>query len=174
MVALFVVYLALLVWVVLWKLEVPHLAEGAVRKLKVVPFGSGLGARANTGVEVAGNLLLFVPFGLYLGLLAPAWRRRRVVAAAAAASLTLEVVQFALALGKADVTDVIVNAAGALVGLVLLAALRRRLGPRTRGVVTRACALATALALLACLAFAASPLHFGPQRAPSPAPSAPR
>lgn len=38
LVALFVVYLVLLSWVVLWKLEVPYVGGGALRRIKLVPF----------------------------------------------------------------------------------------------------------------------------------------
>ena len=37
---LFVVYLALLVWIVLFKLELPHVGLGELRVVKLVPFVS--------------------------------------------------------------------------------------------------------------------------------------
>ncbi|ACZ30453.1 VanZ family protein [Xylanimonas cellulosilytica DSM 15894] len=157
---LFVVYLALLVWAVLWKLDVPW-TGGTRRTVKLVPFVASGGHGASQPFEVATNLLLFVPFGLYLGLLAPAWRWWRHVGVIAGASLGLETVQLVLAVGSSDVTDVVVNTAGGLAGLVLLARVRRRLQGRTALVVMRACSVATALALIASAAFVASPVRFG-------------
>ena len=162
--ALFVVYLALLVWVVLWKLEAPWDAEPGGRIVKLVPFVATSGAGASTPFDVVANLLLFLPFGLYLGLLAPAWRWWKVAGAAATVSVALELMQYVLAVGSSDLTDVVVNTAGAVTGLGLLAVTRRRLRTRTATVMTRACAIGTVLAVLASVVVVASPLRYGPPR----------
>jgi len=73
LIAAFVVYFALLTWVVLWKLEVPWIGEAALlpRPLKLVPFVASGDAGASAPVEVVINLVLFIPFGLFMGALAP-------------------------------------------------------------------------------------------------------
>ena len=71
------------------------------------------------------NILLFIPFGLYLGLLAPSWRWWKATGVFVGASLVLEVIQHLLSTGSFDITDVIVNTAGGLAGLGLLALARR-------------------------------------------------
>lgn len=165
-IAFFAVYLAMLAWIILWKLEIPWVGAGPPRPIKLVPFAATRWSDANTPLEVLVNLLLFVPFGLYLGLLAPSRRRRHwwlVAAAAAGSSLLLETAQYALAVGKADTTDLIVNTAGALFGFWLLAPLRRRFGRRADAAILRACVIGTALVVLAGVLFAASPLHYSEQ-----------
>ena len=162
LVVLAAVYLVLLVWAVLWKLEPPWVGEAGWRIVKLVPFVATDHAGASTRFDVVANLALFVPFGVYLGLLAPSWRCRRVAGTLAAASLALEVAQYVLAVGSSDLTDVVVNTAGGLLGLGLLAVARRRLRDRTTAVVTRACAIGTALALLAGALVVVSPVRFGP------------
>jgi glycopeptide antibiotics resistance protein len=157
---LFGVYLVLLVWTVLWKLGVPFVGDGAERVVKLVPLVATATTGASDPVEVAENLLVFVPFGLYLGLLAPSWAWWRAAGVVAATSLALEVGQYALAVGSSDVTDVVVNTAGGVVGLGLAALVRRRLAQRTTAVVTRICAIGTALALVAVALFLASPVRF--------------
>jgi glycopeptide antibiotics resistance protein len=161
LVALLGVYLVLLAWVVLWKLEVPWVGSGADRHLKLLPFVAAEGAGASNPVEVALNVVLFVPVGLYLGLLAPSWRWWRATGVVAAASLVLEVTQYVLAVGRADVSDVIANTTGGLVGVGLVALARRSRGARGTRVVARVCALVTVLAVLAAGAVVASPLRFG-------------
>ena len=84
-----------------------------------------------SGLEVLANILLFVPFGLYLGLLAPTWRWWKPTAAFVVASLVLEATQHLLSTGSFDTTDIIVNTAGGLAGLGLFAMARRRLQTRT-------------------------------------------
>ena len=161
LVALFSVYLVLLVWLVLWKLEVPWVGDDQRRVIKLVPFVPGDGTGASRPLEVVANLLLFVPFGVYLRLLAPSWSWWKAAGVFASASLGLEIAQYVLAVGSSDVTDVIVNTAGGLAGIGVVAAAGRRLDGRTAAVMARACSIATVLALVASGVVAASPLRYG-------------
>ncbi|GGI44278.1 glycopeptide antibiotics resistance protein [Agromyces flavus] len=161
---LFAVYLVLLAWVVLWKLELPYFGQGGLRHVKLVPFAPTAQDGASDPVEVVANVLLFVPFGFYLGLLAPSWRWPKVAGVLAASSLALEVVQYALTIGSADVTDVVVNTAGGLAGLGLIVLARRRLRQRTSVVVARVCSIVTVVLILAVGAFIASPVRYAPMR----------
>ncbi|MCM1022704.1 MAG: VanZ family protein [Prevotella sp.] len=64
--------------------------------------------------NIAGNIILFVPFGVLLPL---AFKVERLtVVYGCAASVFVEVVQFAFAMGAADIDDVILNTLGAAVG----------------------------------------------------------
>lgn len=162
----FAVYLALLTWVVLWKLETPWIGEaaGLERPIKLVPFVPSGDAGASTPAEMLINLVLFVPFGLFVGALAPTWSWWRAGAAALVTSLALETVQHLISTGSFDTTDLIVNTAGALVGWAAFVVVRRVSGERTSLVMTRTCVIVAALALIAAVAFVVSPLHYGPQR----------
>jgi glycopeptide antibiotics resistance protein len=153
---LFAVYLLLVAWTVLWKLHVPYIGGDWMRAIKLVPFVSGGGFGASAPAEVAANLFLFIPFGLYLGMLAGSWSVWKSVATMAAASLTLEVVQYLLALGSSDITDVIVNTAGGIGGMAILAIVRRTLGSRTGPVIARVCMIGTTLFLVAAGIYIAS------------------
>lgn len=163
---LFAVYLVLLVWIVLWKLEVPWVGDEERRVVKLVPFVPAAGAGASRPLEVVANILLFVPFGVYLGLLAPRWSSWRAVGPLAGASLALELGQYVLAVGSTDVTDVIVNTTGGLAGIGLVALARRRLGARTAAVMMHACSIATILVLVVSGMVVASPLRYAPMVAP--------
>jgi glycopeptide antibiotics resistance protein len=161
---LFALYLVLLAWIVVWKLEVPHIGGGELRQIKLVPFAPSACDGASELSEVVANVLLFLPFGLYLGLLAPTWPSWKTAGTVAGASLALEVAQYVLAVGSSDVTDLITNTTGALAGLGLLVLARRRLGARTVAAMTRVCSILTVLALLATAILVASPLSLGPQQ----------
>jgi glycopeptide antibiotics resistance protein len=162
--ALFVVYLVLLTWIVLWKLEVPYLGASGMRHIKLVPFVPSGDAGASAPFEVVANLLLFVPFGLYLGLIAPSWLRScwKVAGVVAGASLALEVAQYVLAIGSSDVTDVVVNTAGGLAGIGLLALARRTLQNRAASVMIQSCSVGTVLSVVAVGMLVASPLRYAP------------
>jgi glycopeptide antibiotics resistance protein len=153
--ALFGLYLALLGWAVLWKLDVPW--TGSERVVKLVPFVATRQAGASAPSEVAANLLLFVPFGVYLGLLRRERPGRTVAPTAAGASLALELAQYVLGVGRSDTTDIIVNTAGALAGLAVLALVRRRLRVRTVAVLVRVCVVGTAVAVVGAALYVASP-----------------
>jgi VanZ family protein len=77
--------------------------------------------------QIGGNILLGVPFGVLLPMLAPRTRGiLRVPVLTAMVMLLVELVQGAIITGRAfDIDDVILNTAGALLGYVLLG---RRLG----------------------------------------------
>ena len=159
---LFLVYLVLLVWVVMWKLEVPSVG-GGVRNVKLTPFVTGRnGDGPSQPLEVLANLLLFAPLGVYLSLLAPTWSRWTLLLLAGGLSGGMEIAQYVLTVGRTDITDVIVNTAGALVGMGLVALLHHGGGLRARRFMTRACLAGTAVALVACGLFVTGPIRYGP------------
>lgn len=142
---LFAAYLAMLVWLVLWKLHPPYIGVD-LGPLKLVPFVSAAGAGSSAPREVLGNVLVFVPFGMYLRLLTR-WGWVAASAVVAATSALLELTQFVLGLGVADVTDVIANTAGGLVGIVAVSVTGR--GRRARTMLTVVAAVATIVAVAA-------------------------
>lgn len=101
-------------------------ANQRVRELRLVPFESW--ARSETwfgpAFDTLGNVAFFVPLGW---LLATLLRPRQAIAAAAAFSLGIEVTQYAFALGRTDVTDLILNALGAAIGVGVARILPHRL-----------------------------------------------
>jgi glycopeptide antibiotics resistance protein len=154
---MFVIYLILLGWIVLWKLETPWV--GADRAIKLVPFVATASSGASAPGEVMANLLLFVPFGVYLGLLAQSRRWWNTTWVCTGASLALEGSQYVLGVGRSDATDVIVNTLGGLAGLAALAVARRALRERTRGVMSVVCAIGTVLLLVGTVSYLLSPIH---------------
>lgn len=156
---LFAVYLVLLVWVVLWKLEVPFIGMGDLRHIKLVPFAADGIYDASSPLEVVANIVLFLPFGAYLALLRPAQPLWKHAGTIASASLLLEAGQYFLRAGSSDITDVIANTIGGLTGILVIA-LMRRAGRLRIAVAARICLGGTILAVIACLAIFASPVHY--------------
>jgi len=160
-----VIYLLLLVWAILWKFEPPFIgrAAGYARPIKLIPYLPSGDDGPSNPFEVLANLLLFVPFGLYLGSLAPTWRWWMPTAVFFGASLVLEVTQHLISTGSFDSSDLISNTAGGAAGLGLLALARRRFGARLPVVGIRVAVIGTALSLAVLAALLASPLRYGPQ-----------
>ena len=78
------------------------------------------------------NLLIFVPMGIYLQMLLPKRRLHIKLIIIAGTSLLLEALQYVLAIGRSDITDLLTNTAGGLLGLVLYCIVARLLGNRVR------------------------------------------
>ncbi|MFJ3334864.1 VanZ family protein [Streptomyces sp. NPDC086766] len=89
------------------------------RSLKLYLEAPGL---RDTVKQIGGNLLLGVPFGVLVPIVAPRTRRLlRVVLLTAVVMLLVEFAQGALITGRAfDIDDVILNTTGALLGYLLL------------------------------------------------------
>lgn len=170
-IALFSGYLVLLVWAVVWKLDMPQFGDGTMRQIKLVPFVAAGGLGGNAPVEVLANLVLFVPFGVFLALLARHGRVLRSITIIAAASLCMEIAQYVFAVGSSDVTDLLVNTAGGALGIATVALARRVFRDRADPVLVRWCAIGLACAALAVgVSFtpAFEPDHTGPGEPPSP------
>lgn len=160
--AAFVVYVLLLGWIILWKLEVPHVGDGSLRVVKLLPFFASGDAGASAPLELLVNLLLFIPLGTYLGLIVPGMRWGRATVTILGASFVLEAVQYVLALGSSDVTDLIVNTAGGLIGFGGLALARSRFKGTATALMTRGCIVVTVVLLVLVVLFVVSPLRFAP------------
>jgi glycopeptide antibiotics resistance protein len=161
---LFAVYLVLLTWVVVWKLEVPWIGEAAFmpHPIKLVPFVPSDHAGASAPLEVIANLLFFVPYGLFAGLLAPRTQWWKLAAIFVGTSLLFEVAQHLLSVGSFDITDVIMNSLGGVLGLALVALARRRFGERFAPVMGDLILIWTAVSVIAVAVVIVSPLHYGP------------
>lgn len=103
------------------------------RSMEWVPFAQFQDAQSWFGplFDALGNLAFFVPFGVLLFILIEHWRRPVlvVVVLGAVTSASIETLQYIFALGHTDVTDLVFNATGALVGAVIARSCGRRLYP---------------------------------------------
>ena len=115
LIVLFAIYLVLLAWTVVWKLDVPYVGAAALlpRPIKLIPFLATGEAGASAPLELVANVILFVPFGIYLGLLTPTWQPWKWASVFVVASLFLETTQHLLSTGSFDTTDIIMNTVGA-------------------------------------------------------------
>ena len=65
------------------------------------------------------NILFFIPFGVCLPLMRGKWHYRKVVILGFLVSLVYESLQFALAIGVLDVTDLLLNTLGVCVRILI-------------------------------------------------------
>lgn len=133
MLVLFLIYLILLVWIILFKLQFSIHDLDMVRSVNFIPFyyDKEIGTEFHLK-EVFENLLIFVPMGIYLQMLLPKGRFHGKLAVIAGTSLLLETAQYVLAIGRSDITDLLTNTTCGLLGLALYCIIARLLRNRER------------------------------------------
>ena len=90
-----------------------------LRSINLIPYGDS--AIVNQQVdfsEIYMNILAFVPFGIYLAMLKPNSAIVKLVAIVGFTSLSIEVIQYLFAIGASDITDLIGNTFGGLLGIL--------------------------------------------------------
>lgn len=116
--ALFLLYLVLLVWIILFKLQFSITDLDRMREINLIPFYYKEEVSFHA-TEVLENILIFVPFGIYLCLIFKKLRFSGKLFLTAGMSVLLELCQYVLAVGRSDITDLITNISGGLIGIFL-------------------------------------------------------
>ena len=112
---LFFIYILGLIWLVLFKLSfhpLSFLEMTNTRSLNLTPLAMSGGRR-----EVLFNILAFIPFGILLTMNAPKISILNKLAISILLSFSFESLQYLLAIGATDITDLITNSLGALLGI---------------------------------------------------------
>ena len=147
--ALFAIYAALLIGVILFKF--PFSSEGTVsgRVLNLIPFAGSFTKDGSLRLdELIENILIFVPFGIYIGMVKPNWGFAKRFLPILATTVVFEAIQYAFEIGRADITDVIDNALGGLIGIGVYALLSRAAGRRTDAIINGVALVLTVFVLL--------------------------
>lgn len=129
---LYFVYLAFVVWVILLKFSTSPAELSHFRNINLIPYGDSGIINGQLDVrELVENILIFVPFGVYAGMLVREKSWWKVILAGAGFSLFLETLQYVFAIGASDITDVINNTLGAVLGVLLWKGFYRIAGERS-------------------------------------------
>lgn len=122
-IALFVVYILLLIGIILFKLPFysPEVSD-VVRVINLIPFQGSLDENGNLVLrEIIQNILLFMPLGIYICMLKSNWPFMKKVLPVIGLTLSFEVIQFIFAMGRTDITDVLGNTLGGVIGIGIYA-----------------------------------------------------
>lgn len=91
-----------------------------------MPFGQSVVVNGKIDLdEIIGNVIVFIPAGLYLQMLKKEWKWHQKVGILAGVSLTFEIVQYIFGIGATDITDLITNTVGGILGVGLYAIFRK-------------------------------------------------
>lgn len=117
---LFILYLLILVWVILFKLQFTLSDIDHIRNINLIPFHYSTATSEQIHIEeVMANVLIFIPFGIFLSMLTSKMKLRNKILIFFATSLVLETMQYVLTIGSTDITDLITNVTGGAIGIIL-------------------------------------------------------
>lgn len=112
------IYLVILTWIIVFKMQFSFESLPKIRNINLVPFGESVivNGKVDFG-EMIDNAIIFIPVGLYLCMLKKDWKFGKKVGILAGISLTFEILQFLFGIGATDITDIINNTLGGMLGL---------------------------------------------------------
>lgn len=126
-------YLILLIWIVLFKMALRVEQLPTLRGVNVIPFAQSAIANGRIDLdEIFGNVIIFMPLGVYFSLLRPhrAWIKRGLMIFGI--SLTIEGLQYIFAIGASDITDLLMNTLGGLLGIGFYYCIKAALKEKTQ------------------------------------------
>lgn len=118
--SLLIFYLIALTWIIIFKFQfsfsdLPHL-----RNLNLIPFGGSVIVNGTLDFsEIIQNLLAFIPYGVFIHVL---WVQKSIIKQILpiiCTSFLFEIVQFIFAIGGSDITDIISNSLGGILGIFI-------------------------------------------------------
>ncbi len=122
---LILVYLAALYWILLFKLGV-HFSYMENRRVNFIPFGDAF--VSNGKIDIAGvvlNVVIFAPLGIYTGVLFKRWAFLNKVLFFSLVSFMFEGLQFVFKIGAFDITDIVTNVLGGMIGLLIFRGIKK-------------------------------------------------
>ena len=121
---LFIIYLIALFWILLLKLGV-QFSYMANRRVNLIPFKDAFSRGRIDFSEIILNVLIFVPLGMYAGVLFKRWNFGKKLFFFFLTSLMFELLEFVFRIGAFDVTDIITNTSGGITGLMIFVAIEK-------------------------------------------------
>lgn len=112
--SLFVIYLIVMGWIILLKLGV-QFSYMEERRLNMVPFANGYYSM----METIMNVVIFIPMGMYAGILLRNKAFGMKLLFFFLTSLLLEGLQYVFKFGAFDITDLLTNTTGGIIGYLL-------------------------------------------------------
>ncbi len=116
---LFGVYLFILVWTVLFKGQISLDHIGRYHNINLIPFAGSIRVNGKIDfLEIFANVFVFIPLGLFLS------EEKKLsisihILIIILVSTTMEILQYILWIGVTDITDIIGNTIGGVLGIVL-------------------------------------------------------
>lgn len=146
---LLIIYLLILSWIILFKVQFKFSALAHIRRINLIPFGSSVIVNGRIDFdEIINNAIAFIPVGAYFSLLFRNKSTLKVIGSVFGISLAYEIIQFIFAIGASDITDLICNTAGGLIGMAAVYVLSIVLKDKTHMILNRVAVACTVLVIV--------------------------
>jgi glycopeptide antibiotics resistance protein len=124
---LFIIYLIAICWILLLKLGV-RFSYMEKRSVNLIPFSEPLILNSENIL----NVLIFVPLGIYAGILFERMSFGKNLLLFFLLSSIVEGLQYILRVGAFDVTDIITNTLGGVIGLIIFRVIGKAFSDRVK------------------------------------------
>ena len=154
---LFAIYFLILVWILLFKMSFSLDELYKNRSINIIPFIGSVIVNGRIYIdEIINNIVVFIPIGIYICMLKEDWSILKQISVGFFISLGIEVLQFILAIGATDITDLIGNTLGGIVGIGVFYLFSKVFKNKTNNIINTLALIATILliALISILLFA--------------------
>jgi glycopeptide antibiotics resistance protein len=120
------IYLISLVWIIVLKFNLVAYHDGIERSINWIPFPKlfGIPGQGDRN-ELLLNVLIFMPYGLYAGILWHKWTLPRLIPVFLTTSFLFESSQYFLKYGAFDATDLVNNTLGGILGWLIFQGLKK-------------------------------------------------
>lgn len=133
---LFIVYFLLLTWIIVFKMELSMSNLVAERSINFIPFKESAIVNGRISFsEIINNAIVFIPIGVFTAMLTDNLKFIKMAAVPFGISLFYEITQYIFTVGACDVTDLINNTLGGIVGILIFKLRRKVLGDKAYKVV---------------------------------------
>jgi glycopeptide antibiotics resistance protein len=128
---LFVKYLLALCWILLFKLGV-QFSYMEARRVSLTPFREYVLYGKMDLPEIIMNVIIFIPLGIYTAVLWSRWFFAKCLLFFFVFSLVVEAVQYIFRIGAFDITDIINNTLGGIIGYILFKGIEKIFSDRVK------------------------------------------
>ena len=146
---LFAVYTLILAWILLFKMSFSIDELYKNRSINIIPFMSSVivNGKIDTS-EIIKNIIVFIPVGIYVCMLKKDWSILKKISVGFFISLGIEVLQFVLAIGATDITDLIGNTLGGIIGIGVFYLFSKVFKNKTNNIINILALIATILLIV--------------------------
>ena len=146
---LFAVYFIILVWILLFKMSFSIDELYKNRSINIIPFMGSVIVNGRIYIsEIINNIVVFIPVGIYVCMLKKDWPILKKISVGFFISLGIEVLQFVLSIGATDITDLIGNTFGGMVGILVFYLFSKVFKNKTNNIINILALIATILLIV--------------------------
>ncbi|MCI8992809.1 MAG: VanZ family protein [Eubacterium sp.] len=117
---LLIFYLAALTWIIIFKMQFSYETLPHIKNINLIPFGASMITNGQIDYhEIIQNVLAFIPYGLFIHILLEKKNFLCQIIPVILTSVIFEAVQYFLGIGATDITDVITNSSGGVIGIFI-------------------------------------------------------